>query len=130
MSHETDRYNVRILQLITQACIERDDEDAVKEVIDAHLATWPEALRATMLAIALRVMIAQFFATTAAKLDAELGYPMVDNGLDYQEGANMAQAAVLGCSPPTPVRPGAALCSSQRSPRAPVPHGDADHARN
>ena len=97
MSHETDRYNVRILQLITQACIERDDEDAVKEVIDAHLATWPEALRATMLAIALRVMIAQFFATTAAKLDAELGYPMVDNGLDYQEGANMAQAEVLGC---------------------------------
>ncbi|GAA2875670.1 hypothetical protein GCM10010517_36620 [Streptosporangium fragile] len=66
----------------------RDNEDQVQRVIDDELAQLSPGLHAAYLKVTLRVVVAQLFASAARRLDAELGVPFTDGGLDLQTAEN------------------------------------------
>jgi hypothetical protein len=70
-----------ILRFIVDMAEVRDDEDAVKKVIDAKLSTLDPYLHAALLKVTLRVMVAQFYAPPVRRLAEELGYPLTDIAL-------------------------------------------------
>ncbi|GAA4221497.1 hypothetical protein FHR32_005113 [Streptosporangium album] len=77
-----------ILRFCVALCAARDDEDEVRQVIEQHLANIDPYLHTTYLKVSLRVVVAQFFAPPARRLDHELGVDFVDAGLRLQAMAN------------------------------------------
>lgn len=77
-----------ILKFCVALGFARDDEQQVKQVIEKELATLSPGLHAVYLAVVLRVVVAQFWAPAAHKLDDELGAPFVDRTLRYQQLIN------------------------------------------
>lgn len=58
-----------VLRFIVAVLEVRDDEDAVKNVIDEHLALINPHHHAILLKVVMRVMVAQFYAPTANMVD-------------------------------------------------------------
>lgn len=77
---------------ILRFCIDmlqvREDEDQVQKVIEKTLIDYHPGLHTSLLKVALRVTVSQFFAPPARRLDHELGYDFVDAGLRLQAMAN------------------------------------------
>ncbi|MFI6477379.1 hypothetical protein ACIBH1_05565 [Nonomuraea sp. NPDC050663] len=65
----------------------RKDENEVKKLIERELAYYHPGLHPAILKVVLRVVVAQFFKTTANRVDHEIGWEFVDAGLDLQEAA-------------------------------------------
>jgi hypothetical protein len=79
---------VDILRFAVALCTARDDEDEVRDVIEERLAKLNPGLHAAYLKVVLRVVVAQFLAAPARKLNQELGYDFVDMALRYQALVN------------------------------------------
>lgn len=65
----------------------RNDEEQVRRVIGEQLAPYNPGIHAAILKVVLRVVVAQFFATTSRRVDHEIGWEFTDAGLDLQEAA-------------------------------------------
>lgn len=76
-----------ILRLVVTLCAARDDEQLVREVLDAELAEWPTFLHAALLKVTLRVVVAQFFGTLARRIERE-SPDFVDLALQGQAAEN------------------------------------------
>ncbi|MEU6709979.1 hypothetical protein ABZ897_00755 [Nonomuraea sp. NPDC046802] len=66
----------------------RDDEDAVKNVIEEHLALVHPQLHAVVLKVCMRVIVAQFYAPTARLLDEVLDEDWTEVRLGHQRMLN------------------------------------------
>ncbi|MCC5580609.1 hypothetical protein IMZ11_33825 [Microtetraspora sp. AC03309] len=77
-----------ILRFCVALCEARNDEDKVGQVIKERLAGLPGFLHAAFLTVTVRVVVAQFLAPAARRLDHELGFDFVDAGLRLQSLAN------------------------------------------
>ncbi|MCW2920009.1 MAG: hypothetical protein JWN52_8077 [Actinomycetia bacterium] len=76
---------VDVLRFVVRVCAARDDEDLTGQTINEELAAIPEYLHATFLKIAMRVVVAQLYASTAQRLEDEMGQPgFIDTGLYLQ----------------------------------------------
>jgi hypothetical protein len=74
-----------ILRFAVIVCAARTDEDLCKQTINEELAAIPEFLHGTFLKVALRVIVAQFYAPIVQRLEDEMGQPgFVDAGLYLQ----------------------------------------------
>ncbi|MFF0860917.1 hypothetical protein ACFYUV_04090 [Nonomuraea sp. NPDC003560] len=76
---------------IIRSCIEllraRHNEEQVRQLIDSELAPYSTGLHASILKVVLRVIVAQFYAPAARRLDHEIGWEFCDAGLDLQAAA-------------------------------------------
>ncbi|MFI6299563.1 hypothetical protein ACIBEJ_48770 [Nonomuraea sp. NPDC050790] len=76
---------------IVRMCIDllraRNNEDEVGQRINGMLATFHPTMHAALLKVVLRVVIAQFHAPTARRLDHEIGWEFCQAGLDLQEAS-------------------------------------------
>lgn len=79
--------NEDILRFCVAMLSARDDEDLVQRLINQELDDLPEFIRETYLKVVLRVVVAQFFSPTAAKLN-RLAPGFVDAGLALQGAQN------------------------------------------
>ncbi|WP_214322068.1 hypothetical protein [Nonomuraea sediminis] len=82
--HINNPAEVAILRFCVDMLHARNDEDEVQRIIDKKLATYDAGEHVSLLKVALRVVVAQFFAPPARRLDRELGYDFVDAGLRLQ----------------------------------------------
>lgn len=81
-----------VLRFIVAALEVRDDEDAVKRVIEEHLALIDPYHHATLLKVVMRVMVAQFYAPTTRLLDEVLAEDWADARLGHQRMLNSRAA--------------------------------------
>lgn len=118
MTHVNSEAEKDILRFIVAMAQARDDEDAVKQVIDQYMSRIDPYLHATLLKVTMRVLVAQFYAPIAHRLDNELGYPHTWLAIERQRRLNDGIADDdEDDDEDQPARPNLALVSADADPK-------------